>query len=255
MLDATFIKAIAEQAIQAAHPQLEEIDETTSYAARQPSGQIEMISGKPARRDHNAKDLETIIAFAGRFIGSSIWYSRDKIVCLTDDDDRRDSVSVSMIHSDQIKLLRELEAGKPLVDQRKLLFMMRTVFTPNAFPSAPKLIDSLRQVKWEAGSKVEGSIQRGKSSIGKEAAAAATFMDAVPEQVTLCVPLFHNSFAFKSYDVICALEIHEAENKFQLFPLPGEVESAFASAEADISELLRDLLGADAKTPVYYGAP
>ena len=68
------------------------------------------------------------------------------------------------------------------------------------------------------------------------------------------VPLFDNSFMFKGYDINCALEIYEAEQRFQLFPLPGHVERAFAAAEADLCESLRDLLG-ELKTPVYYGQP
>ena len=133
--------------------------------------------------------------------------------------------------------------------------MLRTVFTPNAFPTNPGLIDSLRQVKFEAATKTEGNVGRGKSSIGKDVKAEATFLDAIPEQVNLSVPLFENSFLSNAYDVMCALEIYEDEQRLQLFPLPGEIEKAFAAAEADLSSTMLALLGKDSTVPVYYGSP
>ena len=45
------------------------------------------------------------------------------------------------------------------------------------------------------------------------------------------------------------------EQKLQLFPLPGEVEKVFASAESRLCLSIFDLLGKDSKTPVYYGQP
>ena len=255
-----FVDTLAVQAVAAAAPQIKEADPTKTYAVRKPDGTIEFVGGQVPYRDHKAQDLETVAAFAERFAiaetssGASIWYNRDKIVLLTNDDQRFDRVTVEMIKSAQILALKDLDAKRPLMPQRDFLFMLRTVFTPNAFPTAPRLIETLRQVKFESGLKVEGNIQRGKTSIGKEANAAASFLESVPEQVTLSVPMFDNSFASGSYDVICALEIFEVEQKLQLFPLPGHVEKAFASAEADLSRLLRDLLG-DTAVPVYYGRP
>jgi hypothetical protein len=259
-----FVEALAKQAIEAAAPQIKETDPTKTYAVRNPTtGLVDFIGGRVPWRKHKAQDLETVVAFAERFetaaatgtsIGATIWYNRDKIVCLTNDAERFDRVTVDMLKSKQILSLVELDAKRPLMPQRDFLFMLRTVFTPNAFPIAPKLIDMLRQVKFEAGAKSEGNIQRGKTSVGKEVTAAATFLDAVPEQVTLSVPVFDNSFMPKSYDVICALEIYEQEQRLQLFPLPGEIESAFAHAEADLCKSLRDLLG-KTTVPVYYGCP
>ena len=249
------IDTLALQAVAAARPQTVETDPTKVYAVRKPDGTVDFIGGRVPWRKHKAQDLETIAAFAERFKSSAIWYSRDEIVCLLADEDRFERVTVKMIKSKQITTLIDLDAKRQLMPQRDFLFMLRTVFMQHAFPTAPKLIDTLRSVKFENASKTEGNIQRGKTSVGKEAMAAATFLDAVPEQVTLSVPLFDNSFASTSYDVICALEIYEVEQRLQLFPLPGEIEAAFASAEACLCANLRDLLGKDTKVPVYYGQP
>src|ERR1019366_440856 len=125
----------------------------------------------------------------------------------------------------------------------------------SAFPTMPTIVDCIRVIKWEASSASDGNIQRGKTSVGKAATAAATGLESVPEQVTLSVPIFDNSFMPKPYDVRCALEIFEDTARLQLFPLPGEIEKAYARAEADLCQSLHDLLGAESKVPVYLGTP
>jgi hypothetical protein len=257
-----FIDTLAAQAVAASLPKIEMADPTKNYAVRKPDGTIEFIGGRVPWRKHLAQDLETVVAFAERFTsidedGTSavIWYSRERIVCLTSDAERFDRVSVEMLKSKQIMALADLDAKRPKMPQRDFLFMLRTVFTLNAFPTSPTLIDTLRQVKFESGSKTEGNIQRGKTSIGKEATAAATFLDAVPEQVTLSVPVFDNAFMPKHPGVRCALEIYEDSQQFQIFPLPGEIEKAFSHAEADLCQSIRDLLGGKSTVPVYYGQP
>lgn len=249
------LDAVAKQAVGAAGPQHKEIDTTKTYIVLNADGKPEFVGNQVPWRKHKAQDLETIAAFADKNKSAAIWYSRTAIVLLVNDADRREHVTVEMIHSDQILKLAELDNGKPpLIGQRELLFMLRTVFTPDALPKFPKLIDTLRQVKFKAGMDTDVNVQRGKSSVGKAVSAEATFQAEVPEQITLSIPVFDNSFARQTHDVICALEIYEAEQKLQLFPLPGEVEKAYAAAEADLSASLRDLLG-KSTVPIYLGVP
>lgn len=248
------LEALSKQSVAAAGPQVKEIDPTRTFAVLNPDGSTEIIGDAPPWRKHAAQDLETIVSFAEKNANAAIWYSRDKIVCITDDATRRDRVTITMLPSDQIQKLVLLNGSKPLITQRELLFMLRTVFTPTALDKFPKLIDLLRKVSFLAGSKADSEIGRGKSSVGKSLAAEASLQGELPEQITLNVPVFTNSFARRTYDVQCALEIYEQEQKFQLFPLPGEVEKAWFSAEADLSASLRALIGEGA-TPVYYGQP
>src|ERR1043166_4889324 len=138
------IKKLAEQAVAAAAPQIEETDPTQFYAVRKPDGTVDFIGGRVPWRRHTAQDLETVVAFAERFMGiddelggAVIWYNREKIVCLTNDSERFDRITVDMLKSKQILNLVDLESKKPLLPQRDVLFMLRTVFTPNAFPTAP----------------------------------------------------------------------------------------------------------------------
>ena len=248
------LQEITGAAVKAAGPQAKEIDATKTYAILEPDGTVGFIGDRVPYRQHKAADLETIAAFADLFEKAAIWVSRSGIVLLTDNDDRRDRVSIDMIHSAEILKLHDLLKA-PLLDQRATLFMLRTVFTQDALPQFPKLIEVLRAVKFTAGASAEGNVQRGKSSVGKSVTAEATFLDQVPEQITLSVPIFANAFATQRHDVRCALEIYEAEMKLQLFPLPGEVEGACAAAEAYLCGAIRDLLGKGSLIPVFYGSP
>lgn len=248
------LQEITAAAVKAAGPQHKEIDPTKTYAVVT-DGKVELIGNQVPWRKHTAQDLETIAAFADKFTSAAIWVSRRDIVLLVNDDDRRERVYVEMIQSDEIDRLGELGEAKPLLDQRAILFMLRTVFTQDALPKFPKLIDTLRSVKFEAQTSADSKIERGKSSVGKALNVHASGLESVPEQVTLSVPIFENSFATLRVDVQCALEIYEAEQRLQLFPLPGEVEGAYAKAESHLCELIRDLLGKDSAVPVYYGSP
>jgi len=251
-----FIESISALALNGNRPQLVEADETKTYAIRLPDGKIDFVGNQAADRNHQASDLPTIAAFADKFKKASVWYSRSNVTLLTDDDERKDRVVTKLDFSVQAKRLIDLEKGKPLMSQRDFLFMLRTVFTASSFASASKLVEIISNVVFTAGQQAEGIIQRGRSSVGKAAQAEAKFSGGdVPHQVTLSVPLFDNAFLRKTYDVICAVEIYEQEQKFQIFPLPGEVESAFAAAEADLCQQILDLLGKSTATPVYFGVP
>src|SRR5689334_5949537 len=104
------IETLAKQAIDASAPQLVEKDPTKTYAVRKPDGTVDFVGTRVPWRRHQARDLETIVSFAERFQGdgkadvrSAIWYSREKIVLLTDDTNRFDTVSVQMLWSQQIR--------------------------------------------------------------------------------------------------------------------------------------------------------
>lgn len=250
-----FLEAVSSQAVRAATPQMTAVDPTKDYAAMRPDGSVAIMPGQPSSRDHLAYDLDTIVDFALRGPGGAIWHSRNAVVLLVDDADRRDRVTLQIRWSKQIKKLIDLEQHQPLMDQRSFLFMLRTVFTPSAFPTAPKLIASIEAVKFEAGAKVESVIQRGKSSVGKELSAAATFLDAVPEQVDVSVPVYENAGLQYAVNVRCALELYPAEQRFQLFPTPGAVEEAFGQSEAMVLDRLRNKLGDTPETSLYYGDP
>ena len=250
------LQELAATAVKASLPQPKEIDPTKVYIIINGEGKPELIGNETPWRNHYANDLLTIAAFSAKFKQSAIWYSRDAVVCLIDDTKRREKVTLDIATSNQVVKLKALEEQKPLMSQRDVLFMLRTVFTPAALAKFPKLIDLLRQVKFATGEKSESNVQRGKSSVGKSLQVEASFIEDVPDQITLSIPVFANAFARWTFDVICALEIYEAEQKIQLFPLPGEVEKAVAAGEESLcTALTRAANEVTSSAPIYYGTP
>lgn len=246
-----FIDTIAKMAVKSTGPQIGAIDPYSPWSANDTHGNIVVNTGLPPPRKHTALDLVTIAEFAKRFDSAAIWYSRARIVAVIDDNDRRNTVTLTMNYSDELLKLAELQRAKPWFDQRSILTLLRTVFTPMALPGHTTLIDSLRVVKFEAGQTANTDIGRGKSSVGKSAMATVEGWDKLPEVVTLEVPIFTNSFIRDRAAIRCALEVNEQEQKFQLFPLPGSVELAISNIEARLAGMLRELL--PESTPTYYG--
>ena len=250
------LEFLAGQSLAASAPVASKWAPTESYSYRKPNGEIEFVHGRPARRQHEARDLLTIVSFADRFNASaSIWYSRSSVVALLDDTDRRDTVRISMQASEEIITLRNLESTPVEMSQAEILRLLRTTFH-GAVPEELKLVALLRNVKFKLVKDDEVDLQKGKSSIGSKLASEAQFTSAIPENVVLSVPVFTNGFARWRVPVECCLEVLDIEQKFQLFPLPGEVEKATCEAEANICRDIRSLLGdSETPTPVYYGEP
>ncbi len=247
------IDTIRTLAVEAAGPQIRAHDPYEPSATIDSHGNTVIDPGLPRPRKHVALDLGTIAEFAKRFDSAAIWYSRKAVVVLIDDNDRKDTVRLEMTYSEELLKLMDLQKSKPWFDQRAILTLLRTVFTPAALPMHTTLIGDLRVVKFDAAQSANTDIGRGKSSVGKSAMATVEGWDKLPEVVSLSVPVFGNAFLRKRIAIDCALEVNEQEQKFQLFPLPGEVETAIAEAELLLRVNLTDLV--PEATAVYYGEP
>lgn len=248
-----FVEAIGQLAVDGAGPQIRDHDPYVPSVTIDSHGNTVIDPGLPHPRKHVALDLNAIVEFAKRFDSAVIWYSRKAVVAIIDDNDRKDTVTLTMGYSEELLKLMELHKDKPSYDQRAMLTLLRTVFTPNALPTHPSLIASLRVVKFAASQTADVDIGRGRSSAGKTAIAAVEGWDKLPEFVTLAIPVFGNSFLRQRTNINCALEVNEQEQRFQFFPLPGEIEKAVAAIEGDLGSMIREM--APQSTPVYYGEP
>lgn len=248
-----FVEAISQLAVDGAGPQIKDHDPYEPSATIDSHGNTVIDPGLPRPRKHVALDLGTIAEFAKRFDSAAIWYSRKAVVALIDDNDRKDTVRLEMTYSEELLKLMDLQKFKPWFDQRAILTFLRTVFTPAALPMHTTLINDLRVVKFDATQTGNSEVIRGKSSVGKTAMAKVEGWDQLPEVVTLAVPVLGNAFIRQRIEIDCALEVNEQEQRFQLFPLPGEVEMAIAQAETLLRGMLTDLV--PESTAVYYGEP
>lgn len=257
MLDKLFA-AMAEQAVKAANASPVVIDITKDTFVRQSDGTFAILQAEPAKRDHKADDLSTVVAFALRAPESSaIWYSPSAIVALLDDEDRRDKVTMTIQPSPQWQWLLGQDANAKQFDQRGLIYTLRTLFRDN-LALAGDLIGLLRQINFKAGQEGESNIGRGKSSVGKIVRSEIQGAGELPEYVTLQVPVWYGPLAKIRVRVDLALEPDEQTQTFKFTPLPGKLDAALVEALETLHDDLATLCGLIGETPtvrIYRGNP
>ncbi len=256
MLNAEFVKAIGDMALKAGAPSFVAPGQEPSgvYYIRDQGGELKLVHAEPPYRQHQAGDLSAVVEFAKRFAENTpvIWYHRDKVVCVIDDNNRRDAVTLPLDLSVQVLTLRQWEKNQPYLPQATAVLTLRTVFE-SCLGMAGGLIDVLRKVKFRTTADGSGEVQHGKASVGRAIESEITGAGAIPEYVAFDVPIFGNALAHRG-TIRCALEPNPAAGSVAFIPLPGEIEKAVAKAEGEIRDDLGELLG-DAKVPVYYGRP
>lgn len=192
----------------------------------------------PATRKHVASSLDTLIAKAAETSedsGAEVWVDRTGVVLLLDAN-RRDTVSYPLGLSDQVKAL-EAVATKPL-SQKDIIFLLRTTFR-DSLGLAGDIVPILRNVKFNAEQKGESEVQHGRSSVGKSITAEVTGTKALPEYVTLTVPVFAQAGTQQVREpVVCALEPDAATVTFRLIALPGEIEKAIGAGELQVKTMI-----------------
>ena len=235
-------------------PVFVEVDKRKTLATKTKEGDIFISDAErgPAR-SHRATDLETVVAFALRFKDKNpaIWYSRAGVVCLIDDEDREDTIKLTLRFSDQFAQLVELNRTKAKVSQRDMILLLRSTFKDCLMHNAD-LVKQLRTVKVQSGGTTE--LQRGKSSEGRQIAAEIGSQYEPPEYLSLSIPVFLDQIGTGLQTVQCVFEVHEDGPTFQLFPLPAELECAAVDAEVRIHDRIVSLLG-ESSVPCYFGTP
>lgn len=249
-------EAIGTQAIQARSPNLHAFDPTKDYVSRKPDGALEILPAGPNRRHHVAGDLVTVYELANRFAKKqtvSIWYYRTGIVCLFNDEDRREDCKLPLTLSPQVIALNELETSRRQLEQKSLLMLLRNTFK-GCHDANGDLVAAIRHIEWEVKEQGNAEIGRGKRSIGKAATAELKGVDRdFPEYVTMDVPVFGNAFPDIRMSVQCMLEPIELQKQFQFFPVAGEIEKGLGLAEDEVGKQIRD--NVDKGVLVYYGVP
>jgi hypothetical protein len=214
------------------------------YYVQHPDGTIKLMKAAPPLAHHVALDLSAVADFAVANEQSQVWYSREKVVCVLDDADRRETVTLTLEFSPQLRELQKLERSPTPMDQRAIVYLLRTTFK-RCLGRAGNLLETLRAVRFNSNAAGEGVVAHGKSSVGKRLEQEITGVNALPEYVTLEVPVFTNATLAKLFAVECALEPDAANGNFKLVPLPNEIERAVTESEFAIAQGLGALLGKD----------
>lgn len=245
-----FFEAISGQAVKASGLKVIKLPGPEHiYLIDQGEGRFQIRNTEPPPRKHKAFDISAVVQFAAKHESAAVWYSRVGVVCLTDDDTRRDEVRLVLSLSEQVKAIATI-SGKPFA-QRDLILLMRTTFA-DCLGAAGDLLAVLRGVRFRSAAGGESMVKHGSRSVGKTLEQEITGTGALPEYVKLQVPVWGNAF-LSVQTVRLALEPDPETETFKLIPLPGELERAIEAGEGRLGAVLREQLGKGAA--LYYGEP
>lgn len=265
-----FLESLSEMAVNASAPQAKEFDPTKSYHYRLPTGEVIGVEGAPPRRHHQAADLYTLCSFAVRFPTSAIWYNHQAIIALVNENDRRDLMAQPLKFSEPMATLIRWgeEPGKAWLEQRQMVFHFRATFA-KCLPDGLKIVEILSDIDWEQRDVGNSNVGRGAPSLSRSVLAKVNSnKGAIPEQITLSVPVFRQPVDERDdirLPIRCLLELNEQQKMFLLVPMPGEIDSVLRATENMIFLKIQSALGGKfpvvdqtrkiAEIPVYHGKP
>lgn len=249
-----FLQELRSQAQMTLAPQLVHFDPHADLAWRLPDGSLD-FQLKRYDRNHKFESLVDLCHFSSRFEGAedaSFWYDADGVVFAANDETANDKATLCLPQSAQWLAVVALAAGKAQ-SQRDLIQLLRTTFR-DCLGKAGNLIENLRQIRWKSASDGESTVQRGKSSVGKQISAQIEGLGEIPEYVTLTVP-YWASRVLHFVDVECSLDPDEATQTFKLVPLPGKIERATEMALDALQEAVVSSFGSEGPMfPIYRGS-
>lgn len=177
---------------------------------------------------------------------SVVFLNEKQVIFVKDLADRRDIATCTLIETPQIQWLKQC-SGKQL-QQADFVRLLRITFRGALGPDSG-LVALIRNLKFSTAADGGANIQHARESIGRSVMAEVRGESAIPEEVTLRVPVFENHPFIAP--VSCAIEVFPHEQAFRLTPFPLQVRMAVDAALANIEELF----GVDAMPQVFRGQP
>jgi hypothetical protein len=220
-------------------------------------GNIERVAFPVSPRSHQVFSLGALVAYAnaaaeedaGRVI---VWFGGDRVTAVLNDDGHRDErVKLVLETSGPWDLLWRLDAEGTWMDLRSFTRMLRVDLAGCIAPA--DLLEPVRKIRFENGVTVNAESTRNRESLGREIVSqASAAAGAIPEVVTLGVPVWATPGCRWSFSLRCAVETDPAAGRLQLLPLPGEMERVRGLADAELASALEEL---DKSIPRYHGTP
>ena len=253
---AQFVEAIGNLATRAKTPTLLADPSNPRVTYLLHDGQMTSIDNpKPIMR----ADVETtndLLSAVQRFGGksASLWHDRLSIVAVLDDGDRRESVTIELVHSDQFLALGKLPRN---FDQRALVLFLKRELC-GAIDEG--LLPIFRSIDFRRSEGAVGKLEHGDESLGRSVQAAVEGRGEIPEFLTATVPVYANPGLRIMRPVRLSVDINVHDAVIQLTPLPDELKNAVSAAQLAIGEVLAavaDDINSDGDTTasVFFGVP
>lgn len=218
-----------------------------------PSGEIIQFVVTPHPRSHMLVALSEAIQYAndkGDKDKTVIWFGRDAVVILLDDETRRDRATLKLTLTPQMRRLISIEGDRTTFEQRDFRRLLRIDLAGCTRDDV--LLRWVSDMQWSNQGLVTGKITHGRESLGKDIDnAAASNLDECPESIVLDVRVFDTPDLTERRAVKCAVEILPTEQRFRLTPLPLALHDAIENEVQSIGDEIRDAVECN----VFRGCP
>jgi hypothetical protein len=246
-----FVDAIAGLAVSSSEPKIIRDAGDPRKLFLSHNGTLTEVDVTPPLHASTVNTFEALSAAVERFgedKQASIWHDRAQVIALLDDDDRRETVRLALIMSDQFKSLQKLPG---VFDQRSLvLFLKRNL----AGAVDVGLIAIFRQIDFSKREEGGATVKHGDESLGRSIHAAIANAADIPEYLSVRVPVYSNPGLVQFLVTIkLSVDIDVQRGTFELTPLPDELENAVRYTQEQLGELLRS--GAPENATVFSGTP
>ena len=214
-----------------------------------PDGLAQKVVAGPSRHREKLATPAEMAAFIDAYAGGEgkgvTYFDEQAVVYVFDGEDRRDFAVCELPKSPQY--LKLAACACKAMGQADFVRLLRIDLRGCLAES--NLLPLVRQLKFTADRASEAAIQHGRESIGKQITAAVTGESAIPEEVTLFVPVFENH-PFRAR-IQCAVEVMVLDQAFRLTPYPMEMRQAVDAALEDV----RHVVGGPDMPRVFRGQP
>lgn len=244
------INAIAELAVEANKPTvINPGGDPRSVLLVKKDGTIEEFDVPPPLRSEKLASLSELAEFVKKQMTNAaiVFAAMDGVTALYDVKDRRERASLALAASDQWKLLSGA-AGKSY-GQREFYALLRVGFD-GCLPD-DRLLALVKSIKWQTSDSGASAVSNASHTMGRQLVAEVTGIDAVPDEVTLSVPVWDGLTLREP--VRCAIDVNPDTRTFQISPFAGQISQAQTAALVWLKE---DLVSAlPSSVPVYLGKP
>jgi hypothetical protein len=226
------------------------------YAAVKADGSFTRHEAVAGPRGHRLSGLVETIAYTntkGNKDDSVVWFDEAGMVVVLDDSTRRDQAFTSFTHSPQFARLAQIAESKERFGQVKFRRLLRVDFagcTPNNL-----LLDWVSDCEFGSKGNSVGTITKDRSSFGRDIEEQVKSKDrgACPDSIILEMRVFDDPGLQLTRQIVCDVEIHLAEQQFELTPFPGQLQEAIDAEMANIESLLSGQGGVSC--PAFRGRP
>lgn len=210
-----------------------------------PDGTVDTLEVPPAERNHRSTGLDSFIEACQHYGESgTVWHNQNKCVLVTDDNKRREFVTLELeAHPRWQKLHGEIRGN-----QKAFIAMLKKELD-DSLPDG--LISSLRTVECRRSSDGTRTIDHGAESLGRSVEATVQGRETIPEYINVNLPVYKTA-GLSGYrvPVRCSLDIDVENEQFSLTPISGELDQAMVETQRHIT----DVLSGELDIPVFQGA-